>query len=109
MLKLIDARVQHERFPQTFSVPPLDRIARIKAGDFVKIGAEFEADTDGRTGERFWVVILSAFDRALSAFDRAGSACFRGKIDNELLCTDSHGLSEGDEIEFNPRHILALD
>jgi len=69
---------------------------------FVKIGAEFEADTDGRTGERFWVVILSAFDRA-------GSACFRGKIDNDLLCTDSHGLSEGDEIEFNPRHILALD
>jgi len=102
MLKLIDARVQHERFPQTFSVPPLDRIARIKAGDFVKIGAEFEADTDGRTGERFWVVILSAFDRA-------GSACFRGKIDNDLLCTDRHGLSEGDEIEFNPRHILALD
>ena len=98
---LIDAQRLHSQFPDTFAVPSFDDIASLKSGDLVKIGVEFERDSGGHGGERFWVVVVAAFDKT-------SPACLRGRIDNDLVCTARHGLGLNDEIDFDPQHILAI-
>ena len=98
---LIDAQRLHRQFPDTFAVPSFDDIASLKSGDLVKIGVEFERDSGGHGGERFWVVVVAAFDKT-------SPACLRGRIDNDLVCTARHGLGLNDEIDFDPQHILAI-
>ena len=96
---LIDAYARSLEFPETFPFPGFDAIAAIRPGALVKVGVEFEGDVP--TGERFWVIVERAFEEGMTR-------CFRGRIDNELCCTARHGLRLGDEIEFQPNHVLAI-
>lgn len=98
--ELIDAQQRSRAFPTTFAAPSLDEVAALAAGDLVKLGVEFPPDGQGRTGERFWVIV--------SDVDAAGPRLFAGRIDNDLQCTGAHGLSLGDLIGFDPQHVLRV-
>ena len=99
--RLIDGRKRQAEFPESFAVPSLDDVARLRKGDLVKVGVEFEADEAGHGGERFWVILTGVFDEA-------SPTCLSGDIDNDLACTASHGLGLGDRIDFDPQHVLAI-
>ena len=55
--ELIDAQQLSRAFPTTFAAPSLNEVAALAAGDLVKLGVEFPPDGQGRTGERFWVIV----------------------------------------------------
>ena len=100
--RLIDGFERSNRDPETFDFPGFDAVSKVRPGDFVKIGVEFSPDPDtGRDGERFWV-------RIVRAFEPETATCFIGKIDNDLHCSSRHGLRYGDEIGFEPNHVLAI-
>lgn len=119
---LLDAAEQHRRTPETFDYPGRDEIASLKAGDMVKVCAQFDPEmklgdtvpkarlrwaaivgdetADRMTGERFWVKIASA--RVL----KTGEFAFNGVVDNDLVYKAHHGLDYRQEIAFEGRHIL---
>ncbi|WP_458096168.1 hypothetical protein [Roseomonas sp. WA12] len=70
---LVDAAERQCQFPASFQAPSAEDIARVKVGDCVKVGAEFE-----------------------------------GEVNNNLVCTDLHGLACGQLIRFQARHILSV-
>ena len=100
--RLIDGFERSNRHSETFVFPGFETISQLQAGDYVKIGVEFPPDREtGHDGERFWVGIVSAFSEE-------SDTCFTGVIDNDLRFSSIHGLRLGDEIAFEPNHILAI-
>lgn len=89
MVELTDAQAMHREFPRTFHVPPAEHLAALNIGFLAKVCAE---------PERFWVVITA----------RSGDR-LRGIVDNDLLKSDEHGLHVGDTIEFEERHVYAIE
>lgn len=88
--KFVDAQDMHKMHPQTFQVPSEAEIAEIIPGAHaVKISAG---------GERFWVKV-----QAKRGENLVGTVC------NDLLCTDTHGLLCDDMVEFETRHIYAIE
>ncbi|MDQ6437904.1 hypothetical protein RB623_27940 [Mesorhizobium sp. LHD-90] len=99
---LIDAFERSLSHPDTFNFPGFDIVEQAKPGNLLKIGAEFQDADSEWSGERFWVIVRTV--------EGAGAAVrLTGGIDNELQCTDSHGLRLGDTVTFAPRHVLDYD
>jgi hypothetical protein len=93
MYELINGEEMHALHPATFEIPSwFDRYGA-SIGDMVKIGVR----ADG-SGERFWVAIIAIADNK-----------FIGVIRNNLVNTDTHGLSYGDEVRFGPEHIIGVN
>lgn len=64
----------------------LELLAALRTGDLVKVS----------TGhERFWLVVLR----------QENIEIFVGRVDNELVATEHHGLVAGDEIYFCPHNV----
>ena len=86
--EFIDAQEMHRLHPATFDIPPVSELEKIKPSDWVKVC----------TGdERFWCrVDIVDGDRIF------------GIIDNDLVCTDIHGLKYGDAISFGKNNIYAI-
>ncbi len=105
LYRLLDAWERHRAYPDTFHLPDPRSLARLRPGSFAKICAEFDPapeaveDVDA---ERFWTLVTAVAEIE-------GAPLYRGRIDNDLLYTERHGLSYGDVVTFGPRHILDLD
>jgi uncharacterized protein YegJ (DUF2314 family) len=91
MYKLMNARLQNRKYPETFEIPSRAEIKTLKPGDLVKLCFE----EDGLYSERMWVNIIS----------NKGDE-FRGILDNQPF-----GLSTvkyRDIVKFNSKHILSI-
>ena len=94
MWKLIDGESRHREAPETFEMPDkLDRL-RVKLRDSVKIGLEHPY----HRGERFWVIVTQKY-----------SGYYVGRINNDLVFTETHGFKDRDLIAFSSKHILSVD
>jgi hypothetical protein len=71
---------------------PLRRIRTLKGIESIKQGSLVKIH---RTGESFWTIVRSVEGDAISAV-----------VNNELYCTDLHGLKVGDLVEFDRNDIL---
>lgn len=85
-----DAQQMAHDHPETFWAPPYTETSAVKQGDCVKVCAR---------GERFWVMVI---DNDIAA------QRFVGTVDNALWDTDSHGLSFGDVVEVEYRHVYDI-
>lgn len=87
--ELVDAQQMATEYPDTFEAPTETMLAQIKVGDAVKICANNK--------ERFWVEVTAIDGKTLT-----------GRIDNDLVFTDTHGLKYNDTVTFERRHIYQL-
>lgn len=84
----VDAQQMALKYPDTFDAPTADELAAIRPGMYVKINPG---------NERFWVMVLTHEPPKLT-----------GTIDNNLVCTETHGLVFGNVVEFEERHVYAI-
>jgi hypothetical protein len=84
--EFVDAQEMHRLHPTTFEAPYAEELAAIEPGDFVKICTG---------GERFWVKV-----------DEHTPPHLVGRVDNELIGTDEHGLACNDVVRFEERHVF---
>lgn len=86
--EFVDAQEMHRTYPDTFYAPSAEELAAIKVGDSVKVCA---------WDERFWVEVTGVFTHTI-----------RGRVDNDLICTESHGLMFGDLISFHRNNVYNI-
>jgi hypothetical protein len=85
---LIDAQLMHRQNPKTFWAPDREILALIEKGDHVRIS----------TGdERFWVQVEDIDGETVT-----------GRVDNELLFTETHHLKLNDRVIFDKRCVYAV-
>jgi len=87
--KFVDAQEMARLYPETFDAPWLSELEKLKPSDWVKVCINND--------ERFWCRV-----------DTIDGDRIFGIIDNNLICTDSHGLKYGDTISFNKNNIYAI-
>ena len=105
LYRLLDAWERHRAYPDTFHLPDPRALARLRPGSFAKIGAEFDPAPEAvedAGAERFWTLVTEVAEAD-------GAPLYRGRIDNDLLYTERHGLAYGDVVTFAPRHILDVE
>lgn len=89
MTQFVNAQDMHRAHPRTFEVPDPSDLDGIKPGTSAKICA-------GR--ERFWVEVTAVrVDGEIT-----------GVIDNDLICTDEHGLKCGDLVTFRRENVYQV-
>ena len=88
MLSFEDAQENKKENPATFDAPSKQELEDIKVGDNVKVCIG---------GERFWNVVTEVNENEVKAI-----------INNDLVCTDKHGYSLDDVIEFEMRNIYSI-
>lgn len=84
-----DAQHMAKLYPATFEAPTAAELASIQPGSLVKVCAG--------EAERFWVKVTTRTGDQLA-----------GTVNNDLLYTDRHGLTFGDSIAFEARHVYAV-
>ena len=89
-ITLADAQALAAQNPDTFQAPSIDLLRlHLEPGMLVKICDE---------SERFWVIVEEVRGERVV-----------GTIDNELRGLAGHGLSKGDRVQFELRHIYEVD
>ena len=83
-----DASMMARKHPDTFERPGEDELEALHPGDFVKVCT---AD------ERFWVKLTNVAGENLE-----------GVVDNDLICTDDHGLKLGDVVLIEVDHVYSV-
>lgn len=83
---LVNARLMHFEFPETFEVPSDSEIKKMKPGNMVKVA---------RKNERFWVRIDGFVGRK-----------WHGTVLNNLFLQED--LKKGDSIYFMRKHIYDI-
>lgn len=86
--EFINAQQMQKDHPDSFEAPSLIELAELDKGTFVKVCTG---------GERFWTEIKEIADDKVTAV-----------INNNLVCTDVHGLQHGDEIKFTLDNIYDI-
>jgi hypothetical protein len=86
--KLTNAQIMARNFPDTFEAPDLARLSTVPPGDYVKICLD---------SERFWAEVV---------VNTGG--IFLAEVNNDLICTDEHGLKLGDKIVFSHDKVYAI-
>jgi len=89
---LVDAQLMHKNNPNTFHVPTLEELSKIKINDLVKICPDCEET------ERFWTQVVEIDGEKIIA-----------RIDNDLVCTQSHGLIYDDLIQLESKNIYSIE
>jgi len=84
----IDAQEMAKKHPKTFDAPSWSVLDTLNKGDYVKVCPEHE---------RFWVII-----------DEVKGNKIKGTVDNDLVCTEDHGIRLGDKLEFEKRHVYQV-
>ncbi len=84
----VDAQEMGKLHPDSFYAPSKDDLAKIKAGDFVKVSI---------AGERFWVKVT-----------KVELPHIIGEVDNQLLNSYQHGYSLGSKIVFKPENVFDI-
>lgn len=87
-LDFVSASEMHELHPETFQIPSKAELSQVKVGSIVKVSVG---------GERFWNEVIDVTGDILTA-----------KVDNDLVCTDEHGLNCGDVIEFTLDNVISI-
>lgn len=81
------------QFPGQIEAPSLEMLNELRVGMCVKIGVgEF-----GNGSEAFWVELTDIGENSLS-----------GVIVNQLVHTNTHGLSAGDVVNFDPACVFGI-
>jgi len=88
-LDFVNAQEMMEQNPNTFEAPTLDELNNIQLNDFVKVSIG---------GERFWVCVGKLITDEI----------IEGVVNNDLLCTDVHGIECDDKIIFNKSNIFSI-
>jgi len=94
----------HEKYPDTFWIPPQKEREGLKIGQAAKLMFDVEAfDESGKqciSGDRMWVIVSERIDDT-----------FIGILDNQPTCldfeTDSY-LRFGAEIPFKAEHVIDI-
>lgn len=84
-----DAQFMRIKNPDTFEAPNYEELNALKKGDFVKVC---------RSPERFWCEVLKIEGETIE-----------GRVDNELIHGEELGFNYNDIINFEHRHIYAID
>lgn len=87
-LEFVDAQEMARLHPDTFEAPLLEELNTIKTGSMVKVCTG---------GERFWVAVVSVDGQRIT-----------GEVNNNLICTQDHGLDCGNMITFEARHVYSI-
>jgi len=85
MHNFINAQEMAKKYPDTFKVPSLEELSKIKQDDLVKVCLN---------SERFWVKIVEVHEDEII-----------GEVDNQLFEEQPFGL--GDIITFKREHIYS--
>jgi len=88
-VECVDAQEMHHNNPKNFYAPDEAMLNSIEPGNTVKVCAN--------NTERFWVMITEVRPDHIT-----------GEVNNDLVCTDEHGLSLHDTIQFEKRHIYQI-
>ena len=91
---LRDADEAAAELPYTFFIASLEERVAVAPGDLVKLGFEYEWETEQYGGERMWVTVIG----------KTGLQ-FTGTLDNEPFET---GLEHGMVVGFGVEHILDI-
>ncbi|MEM3062568.1 MAG: hypothetical protein QW303_03350 [Nitrososphaerota archaeon] len=91
-MKFVDAQDLKSRYPETFEAPDEFDLNNLMVGDWVKVCVG---------GERFWIKIKDIV--GLGHYSK-----IFGVVDNDLLCSDTHGLSYGDRVVVEGRHVYDI-
>jgi len=86
--ELINAQDMAKENPETFYAPSKEELDGVNAKDSVKVCA-------GK--ERFWVTVT-----------KVNGEIVEGVVDNDLVCSDEHGLIYKDNIKFNKNNIYNI-
>ena len=89
MYTLIDGRKMNALYPETFEIPSMRDVLKIKPGDFVKLGFIDPDEAQGMT-ERMWVEV---------------TGLCTGTLANDPV---SLSLKHGDPVEYRDRNILTI-
>jgi len=92
--QLIDAEAQHRAHPDTFELPEAEWFEVIEPGWLIKIGVCHPA----QPGESIWCRIRHVTESG-----------FRVVVNQQLFCSDLHGIDYGDALTVERRHILAVE
>lgn len=99
--ELVDGWAQNRAYPDTFQVPDIRDLQKLRPGQFVKVGVRWErdaADGPGPTGERFWVEVTDNTSAPMAGIVR--------QID--MIYSREHGVNDEDVLFFFIHHILAI-
>lgn len=88
MPQFVNAQQMHRDHPESFYVPSDAELASIAPGDSVKVCTGLE---------RFRVTVTKATKTRLT-----------GTVDNDLVCTDEHGLFYGDTLSFARENVYDI-
>lgn len=88
---LVNATAMAKANPATFDVPDAAELAALKPGDLVKVAIRI-----GDTGERFWVELTEV-----------NASLLTGRIDNDLLGAQLHGIQYNDIIQFTRDNVYS--
>lgn len=91
---LVDGQARHRERPDSFAIPFGHEVAALRPGDYCKVAVEPENGRD-HGGERFWCWIVERRGDRVTAL-----------VSNHLILSCEHGLSLGDRITFQARHVL---
>ena len=89
VVELVNAKYMNEQHPETFDIPSNEELKNINKGDSVKVCA---------MRERFWVEIVSETNERILI----------GRVDNNLVFTDEHGLDMNDLIYLTRENIYDI-
>lgn len=92
---LRDADAAVAESPYTFFIPLLEERVQVSVGDLVKLGFEYEWETQQYSGERMWAKVT-----------RKSGLYFTGTLDNQPW---EPGLEIGLEVAFGVGHILDIE
>jgi uncharacterized protein YegJ (DUF2314 family) len=91
LYKLMDAKLQNKKYPDTFEIPSTTEIKNLRTGDYVKICFE-EA---GLNSERMWVKLTGI-----------KSDNFHGILHNQPFRLKT--VKHGDLVNFSSKNILSV-
>jgi uncharacterized protein YegJ (DUF2314 family) len=98
--RLEDAEVKQAANPGRFIIPTLEERESLIVGDMAQLIFEIavDDDEDPTSGERMWVVVSETFEDG-----------YIGILNNRPgTIAENDGFWEGDEIPFEPRHVIDI-
>jgi hypothetical protein len=92
---LTDGEILAMQFPATFEIPDLIERITLEPGDIVRLGFELDLPIGDYQGERMYVTVTERTPNG-----------YIGRVRSYPAFVD---LEHGDEVAFEPRHILDIE
>jgi hypothetical protein len=98
-VRFVDGVEQNAKHPTTFEVPSMEEKLAVKSGEHVKIGVLTGFAKPLPEAERFWLKVK---------WNDPVRQVLIGRVDNDLVCTNGHGLKYNDVIEVPYNAVLTI-